>query len=167
MFAQDAIQQNMSSDHGLAGLLENEILELERLLDALETEKTVLGGHDVQQMESTSKQKRQAVSSVEKASLERIQHLRASGISPVTEDWYQKYSQTRDASEELNERYQYLVSLTNRCRTLNQTNGLLINRRELLTSRVINILRANNTPEVYSDSGQSESTTDTRSLGKA
>lgn len=167
MLAQDATQQNTGTHHNLAALLDSEILELEQLREVLETEKTVLGGHDVQQTEDTSRQKRKAVSAVEKASLQRIHYLRSAGVNPVTEDWYEHFVKIVGVSDEVRERYDYLASLTNRCRVLNQTNGLMINRRELLTSKVINILRANNTPEIYSDSGQSESASDTRILGKA
>lgn len=167
MLAQEADNQNRDVQPTVLTLLNNEVSQLEKLLEILEQEKVVLGGHDAGQLEAITSQKRTTLSEVENTSQKRIVYIRQLGIDPFSEGWFEQLKAYMGNSTTLSEKFDYLVSLTNRCRTLNQTNGLMIHRREALTSNVINILRANNTPEIYSDSGQSESRSDTRILGKA
>lgn len=167
MLAQDATSQNKEVPIHLLRWIEAEIKELEKLRDILESEKQALGTHDAALIENTTKLKRAAVSGVEQASLQRGNYVRSLGINPLMEGWFDKIRSFATFENDLLERYEYLLSLTSRCRSLNQTNGLLINRREQLTSKVINILRANSSPEVYSGTGQSEPNSDTRILGKA
>ena len=167
MKAQEAVQQNTDVHQQITALFRQEIRQLENLRDILEIEKQSLGDHNLEKMEEISKQKRSAVSAVESHSQSRFQYLKSLGINPFHENWFEQLNAVSNSMQELPEIYDYLISLTNQCRKLNQVNGLLINRREQLTSRVVNLLRANNTPEIYSESGQSESRSNARMLGKA
>ena len=167
MLAQEAnsIQPETQSQIGI--LLGNELKQLERLREILESEKEALGNHDAQFIEDIVTEKKTAVSAVEKASVQRMNFVKSLGINPLSENWFEQTMLGLGDAKVLLEKFDYLISLTSRCRALNQMNGLLINRRELLTSKVINILRANSSPEIYSNNGYSESSSDTRMLGKA
>lgn len=151
----------------LFSLLENETQLLENLLQVLEAEKSVLGNHDLDALENTIREKALVVAALEKESQKRFECVAKYGVAPNSADWLEQLTPLLADQTRFLISYDYIVSLTNKCRDMNKNNGLLINHREGLTSKVINVLRTSSAPDVYSDSGQSKSSGESRVIGKA
>ena len=167
MESQEANQINKDIRDRIIDLLQQEISQLEHLRDILEAERRVLGSHDISQIDDSSGQKRTAVSALENVSRQRFEYLTSLGINPQEENWFTNVLQKTGDHQELTKIYEHLIAATNQCRSMNQINGLLINRRERMTSEVINLLRANDLPPIYSEQGQSVTASSARTIGKA
>lgn len=160
-------EKNNPLEQLLFSVLEGETRLLESLLDILKTEKSVLGSHDLETLEKTIQEKAHVVSALERETQKRFECVSKFGVTPNNADWLEQLTPHLLDQTHFLISYDYIVSLTNQCRDLNKNNGLLINHREGLTSKVINVLRTNSAPDVYSDSGQSESGGESRVIGKA
>lgn len=167
MESQDAQPSNKDVRDQIITLFQHEIEHLENLRDILESERRILGSHDVEEIDSSSGTKRTAVSALENASRRRFEYLTKLGINPQEENWFNRVLHLTGNDEKLQATHEHLIAATNQCRSMNQINGLLINRRERLTSEVINLLRANDVTPIYSEQGHSVSSSSARTIGKA
>ena len=148
-------------------LLEEEHQSLESLLSVLEEENKSIGMHDLSGLEEITIRKQRMISKVEQASKNRMALLQQLGIDPHKNGWSHQLQEASGKDPDIAEPLKQLVDLTRRCQGLNRTNGLALNHKQQLTTKLMGVLRDDVTSETYSGRGMSESNAEHRILGKA
>lgn len=148
-------------------LLEEEHLSLEQLLSVLEEENRIINEHDLSKLEAVTERKQRLIARVEQASKSRMVFLEQLGIDSHKSGWSNQLNQLSGKNPQVAEPLSQLVELTRKCQGLNRTNGLALNHKQQLTTKLMGVLRDDLTSETYSGRGMSESSTEHRILGKA
>lgn len=151
----------------IGALLEEEHQSLERLLSVLEEENKSIGIHDLSRLEEITLRKQRMIAKVEQASKNRMMLLQQLGIDPHKNGWSNQLNQVSGSNPHIAEPLKQLVDLTRKCQGLNRTNGLALNHKQQLTTKLMGVLRDDVTSETYSGRGMSESNAEHRILGKA
>jgi len=151
----------------IGALLEEEHQSLETLLSVLEEENKSIGLHDLSRLEEITQRKQRMIARVEQASKNRMALLQQLGIDPHKNGWSSQLNEVSGRSPKIAEPLKQLVDLTRKCQGLNRTNGLALNHKQQLTTKLMGVLRDDVTSETYSDRGMSESNAEHRILGKA
>ncbi len=151
----------------IGALLEEEHHSLEKLLSVLEEENKSIGMHDLSRLEEITLRKQRMIAKVEQASKNRMALLQQLGIDPHKNGWSNQLHQASSQNPQIVEPLKQLVDLTRKCQGLNRTNGLALNHKQQLTTKLMGVLRDDVTSETYSDRGMSESNAEHRILGKA
>lgn len=151
----------------IGALLEEERHCLERLLSVLEEENTSIGRHDLAGLENITERKQRLIAQVEQASKNRMLVLQQLGIDPHKNGWSHHLHELSGQHADVTEPLKQLVEMTRKCQGLNRTNGLALNHKQQLTTKLMGMLRDDLTTETYSDRCMSESGPEHRILGKA
>lgn len=151
----------------LSSLLEEEHNYLERLLAVLEEENVSIGQHDLASLEDITTRKQRIIAQVEQASKNRMAVLQQLGIDPHKNGWSHQLQELSGQNTQVAEPLKQLVEMTRKCQGLNRTNGLALNHKQQLTTKLMGMLRDDVTTETYSGQCMSESGPEHRILGKA
>lgn len=151
----------------IGALLEEEHRSLEQLLYVLEEENLSIGGHDLARLEEVTARKQRLITQVEQASKSRMVFLEQLGIDPHKNGWSRQLNQISGENPRVAEPLSQLVELTKKCSGLNRTNGLALNHKQQLTTKLMGLLRDDVTAETYSMRAMCESNAEHRILGKA
>ena len=148
-------------------LLKEEYQSLERLLSVLEEENRSIGVRGLSRLEDITERKKRMIAHVEQASKRRMALLQQLGIDAHKNGWSNELHQASGYKPAKSERLKHLVDLTRKCQGLNRTNGLALNHKQQLTTKLMGMLRDDASSQTYSDRCMSESGPEHRILGKA
>jgi flagellar biosynthesis protein FlgN len=147
--------QAAPSDRELAGVLDRQIDAMQAVLAALEAERAALGARDSEALLQAVNCKASRVSEAGALEAQR----RALYAAPLRPQF--------SADAGVTHRWQQLIALTERCRSLNESNGQLIRGQRRRVDHTLCILRGESAavPAEYGPKGDTRSRHAARSLG--
>lgn len=150
----------------LAKLLDREIAAAQSLLETLEQETEALG-RDPEALEQAALRKQELVGGMEQLHRQRCELLAQAGCAP-SRSGLEKFVARYDLGGRLQERWQRLLALTERCRDNNLSNGAAVELSRMQLRQAVAILHGQSPQTVtYDASGESQSAGGSRVLAKA
>jgi flagellar biosynthesis/type III secretory pathway chaperone len=161
----DATQPAGTVADALEALLREEHATLQALAQIIEDEHAVLLGQDSQALEEVTARKRHAAEAHAAQQQRRLAFMRDQRLP--TDTGLGDLPTVREGPAALRERQRELAALAQACFENNRRNGALILRLQERTRGALDVLRREESSELYSLSGAREHSSDSRSLGKA
>jgi flagella synthesis protein FlgN len=157
----------MTQEQQLTSLLNSEVTCLQVLLDTLNDEFNALTSSNVDALEQITLDKNNALAKQAEATLSR-QHFVTAETHDNTDKGLQQLLSGYQTQQALSNTLLQLRSLAEQCQNLNRTNGRLILQKQQHTRNALDILRqADSNPSTYSGQGDTITSGEGRSLGKA
>lgn len=150
----------------LAKLLDREIASAKTLLDTLQQETEALG-RDPQALEDAALRKQELVAGMEQLHRQRCELLARNGCAP-SRSGLEQFVARFDLGGRLQQRWQRLLELTERCRDNNLSNGAAVELGRMQLRQALAILHGQSPQTVtYDASGESQAAGGSRVLAKA
>ncbi|MFV3305819.1 flagella synthesis protein FlgN [Pseudomonas sp. NY15181] len=149
----------------LLSLINGDIDAARQLLQLIDDEYQALQARDLAQLQQLLEHKVPLMQQLERNGRERAAALQQAGVS-VDRQGLEQFAQ-RSGNGELLVRGDELGALLDQCQDANQRNGRIIRAGQASTGRLLDILRGQDTPNLYDRRGSSTQSSRQRPLSQA
>ncbi|MCJ1888210.1 flagellar export chaperone FlgN [Pseudomonas sp. LA21] len=149
----------------LLSLITGDIDAARQLLQLIDDEYQALQARDLAQLQQLLERKVPLMQQLERNGRERATALQQAGVS-VDRQGLEQFAQ-RSGNSELLARGDELGALLDQCQDANQRNGRIIRAGQASTGRLLDILRGQDTPNLYDRRGSSTQSSRQRPLSQA
>lgn len=149
----------------LLSLITGDIDAARQLLQLIDDEYQALQARDLAQLQQLLERKVPLMQQLERNGRERATALQQAGVS-VDRQGLEQFAQ-RSGNSELLARGDELGALLDQCQDANQRNGRIIRAGQASTGRLLDILRGQDTPNLYDRRGSSTQSNRQRPLSQA
>ncbi|WP_207887376.1 flagella synthesis protein FlgN [Pseudomonas sp. 30_B] len=146
-------------------LITGDIDAARQLLQLIDDEYQALQARDLAQLQQLLERKVPLMQQLERNGRERATALQQAGVS-VDRQGLEQFAQ-RSGNSELLARGDELGALLDQCQDANQRNGRIIRAGQASTGRLLDILRGQDTPNLYDRRGSSTQSSRQRPLSQA
>jgi flagella synthesis protein FlgN len=151
--------QNVAPDSSL----QEEYQLTQRLVELLKQEQAQLIKADIEGLIAVTEEKTRAVARMSELTNRRYRALAAAGFAPK-EDGMRAWLNTSAPASDASHCWQDLLKLAQSAKTLNNTNGLLINQHMVRNQSALNVLQGTQGGGFYGPNGQSTTKIQARGL---
>lgn len=148
-------------DRDLARLLDEQIEAMQAVLAALDAERVALAQRDGDALLQAVSDKAASLSTAGGVEARRQQWLERMGFSDRGGHHHRNFA----ADAGVSQRWQQVLTLTEQCRALNDSNGQFIRGRQRRVDGALRLLRGESAPAEYGPAGERRSRSGQRILG--